>query len=137
MVLSSVLINSEFCFNEFCALSKFRYELCLNLFLKIRPGPSSSLDTSSIPGPSPSPSKVKVKGHGHQGQRCKNSSFRPSFRKAGPRSRQWGSRSQRSRSKVIGQGSRVKVKAIGRVLYPIDLREVRHAVVFILIGKSE
>ena len=38
---------------------------------------------------------------------------------------------RRSRSKVVGQGHRVKVKVVWGVLYPIDSREVRHAGVFI------
>ncbi len=49
------------------------------------------------------------KGQGHQGQ------------------------GRRSRSKVVGQGHRVKVKIVWGVLYPIDSREVRHAGVFILL----
>ena len=39
---------------------------------------------------------------------------------------------RRSRSKVIGQGHRVKVKVVWGVLYPIESREVRHAGVCIL-----
>ncbi len=35
-----------------------------------------------------------------------------------------GHKGQRSRQKVEGQGCRVKVKAVGGVLYPIDSREV-------------
>ena len=70
----------------------------------------------------------EFKGQGHQGQKCQNSSFQSSFRKGRPRSRSRG-----SRSKVVGQGDRVKVKDVWEVLYPIDSLEVRHAGVFITI----
>ncbi len=80
-------------------------------------------------------------GHGHRSnvkvtkvQKWKNSSFQPSIRK-------YGSKSQRSRSKVVGQGqmsqkSRSKVvgqgqSRLGSFLLPIDLQEVRHGGVFI------
>ncbi len=42
-----------------------------------------------------------------------------------------GHQGRRSRSKVVGQGHRFKVKVVWGVLYPIDSREVRHAGVFI------
>ncbi len=34
-----------------------------------------------------------------------------------------GHQGQRSRSKVVGQGHRIKVKVVWGVLYPIDSRE--------------
>ena len=68
----------------------------------------------------------KFEGQGHRSKvkvtkvkKCKNSSFQPSIRKYGPRSRSQRSRSkvvgqgqmsQRSRSTVVGQGHKFKVK---------------------------
>ncbi len=69
-----------------------------------------------------SSSKVKVIGQGHQGQKYRTSNLKPNIRKDVPRSRSkvksprgQGQTSQRSRSKVVGQGHRVKVKVVGEV----------------------
>ncbi len=82
---------------------------------------------------------TKVIGQGHQGQKCRNFSFQPEVFLQ----KRWskvkatrvkvkvtevkvvgqGQTSQGSRSKVVGQGHRAKVKFVGgEALYPIDSR---------------